>query len=401
LTTRWNYDNEYDLQTTSQANTPYTGIANVPLYFQTPGQATGAVNAQSANDYTAHEKVGAGYLQAKFTVLERLQVLGGVRVENTQQDYNTALPLTSTVGSMGTIQYTDVLPSVHFKYSLNRQQALRLSYFKSISRPGFGDLIPITDNSNEQFTFQGNPYLKHVRADNLDLRYELFPGLADQILVGAFYKRLQNPIEYYVTNINGPSSLYIKPQNTNDATNYGAEAVFTKYFGMFGISANYTYTHSRVTTTKRLYTFVQGTGNTTLNVNQTRPLQGQANNVGNISLLFKNPRMGLDVQLAFAYTGDRIEQVSPYANLDIWQKPFTQLDLSLEKKLSRRFTFFGKVNNLTNSPNKEYIKFPYSSVNANFHGGYKIPFQDAGSNYTVAQRDIYKLSFLGGVRFKL
>jgi len=189
--TRDNYDNEYDLQTTSQANTPFTGIGNVPLYFQTPGQATGAVNAQSANDYTAHEKVGAGYLQAKFMVLERLQVLGGVRVENTQQDYNTALPLTSTVGSMGTIQYTDVLPSVHLKYSLPGQQALRLSYFKSISRPGFGDLIPITDNSNEQFTFQGNPYLKHVRADNLDLRYELFPGLADQILVGAFYKRLQ------------------------------------------------------------------------------------------------------------------------------------------------------------------------------------------------------------------
>lgn len=398
--TRNNYNNEYDLQSSAPSGTPFTNINNVPLYFQATGQNEGSYTAANANTYTAHEKVGAGYIQAKFMLLRALQVLGGVRVENTQDDYKTALPLTSTIGAFGTIHYTDVLPSIHFKYLLADNQNLRLSYFKSISRPGFGDLVPITDNSNEEFTFLGNPYLKHVRADNLDLRYELFPGLTDQFLVGTFYKHLQNPIEYFVTNQNGPSSLYIRPQNTNEATNYGAEAAFTKYFGMFGVSANYTYTHSRVTTTKHLYTFIQGTGNTTLNVNQTRPLQGQANNVGNISLLFKDQHIGLDVQLALAYTGDRIAQVSPYYNLDIWQKPFTALDLSLEQRLSRRFTFFGKINNLTNSPNKEYIKFPYANVNKNLPSGYTIPFQDAGSNYTVAQKDIYKLSFLGGIRFK-
>ncbi|HWK07734.1 MAG TPA: TonB-dependent receptor [Puia sp.] len=399
--TRDNYYNKYDLQSTAQANTPFTTLAAVPLYFQTKEDATGAVNATTANTYTAHEKIAAGYIQAKFMLLKALQVLGGVRVENTQQDYTTALPLTSTAEPFGTIHYTDVLPSVHLKYLLNDKQNLRLSYFKSISRPGFGDLVPTSDPSDEQFTKLGNPYLKHVRADNFDLRYELFPGHADQILLGAFYKQLQNPIEYFVTNLYGPSSLYLQPQNTGTAKNFGFEAVFTKYFGRFGVSANYTYTHSRITTTKLLYLFVQGTGNQTEFTTQSRPLQGQANHVGNVSLLYKNPRIGLDVQLAFSYTGDRIAQVSPYANLDIWQKPFTQLDLSLEKSITKRIGFYAKVNNLTNSPNKEYIKFPYSSVNSNFHGGYQIPYQDAGSNYTVAQRDIYKLSFLGGFRFKL
>jgi len=386
----------------SAGGLPFTNInAVVPyLYFQATGQNQGIVTAANANTYTAHEQIGAGYIQAKFNLLQALQVLGGVRVENTQDAYNTALPATSTVGSRGTIHYTDVLPSVHFKYQLGMDQNLRLSYYKSISRPGFGDLVPITDNSNNEFTFLGNPYLKHVRADNLDLRYEWFPGLLDEILVGAFYKKLENPIEYFVTQADGPSSLFIKPQNTNEATNYGAEAVVTKYFGMFGVSANYTYTHSRITTTKLLYTYVAGVGNQTETVNQTRPLQGQANNIGNISLLFKDQKLGLDVQLALAYTGDRIAQVSPYANLDIWQKPFTQLDLSLEKRISHHFTFFGKINNLTNAPNKEYIKFPYKSVNANLPPGYTIPFQDAGSNYTVAEKDFYKLSYLAGVRYK-
>jgi len=294
-----------------------------------------------------------------------------------------------------------VLPSVHLKYFLTDQQNLRLSYFKSISRPGFGEIVPY-NLPGEDFTQIGNPNLKHVQADNLDLRYEWFPGLADQLLVGAFYKQLENPIEYFVTRDASPSSLYVQPQNTGRATNVGLEAVFTKYFGMFGVSANYTYTHSQITTTKLFYqqkTVGTNTTFSTTDTTQSRPLQGQADNVGNISLLFKDPKIGLDVQVAFVYTGDRILQVSQYYGLDIWQKPFTQLDLSLEKRIAGHFSFYAKVNNLTNSPNKEYIKIPYSVVNSNFHG-YSIPFQDAGSNYTVAQRDLYKLSFLGGFRYK-
>jgi hypothetical protein len=155
-----------------------------------------------------------------------------------------------------------------------------------------------------------------------------------------------------------------------------------------------------VTTPKLSYAFVPVLGNQTLPTTQTRPLQGQANHAGNISLLLKDHRLGLDAQLALAYTGDRIVEVSPYKDLDIWAKPFTQLDFSMEKTITGHFTFFGKVNNILNSPNKQYVKFPYSVVNTITPKGYTIPFQDAGSNYTVAQRDIYKISFLGGIRYK-
>ncbi len=394
--TRDNYFSKYSLQADTSGQ--FHSVDDMPRYFQTPADATGNVTAINPNSYTAHEKIGAGYLQAKFMVTKSLQIMGGVRVENTQQDYTTVMPLTYS-GAFGSIHYTDVLPSVHLKYLLDQQQNLRLSYFKSISRPGFGEVVPYS-LPGEDFTEIGNPNLKHVQADNLDLRYEWYSGHADQLLLGAFYKKLQNPIEYFVTRDASPSSLYIQPQNVNQATNLGFEAVFTKYFGMFGVSANYTYTHSQITTTKLLYHVVPGVGTQTTDTTQTRPLQGQANNIGNISLLFKDPRIGLDVQVALVYTGDRIAQVSQYYGLDIWQKPFSQLDLSLEKRITGRFSFYAKVNNITNSPNKEYIKTPYSVVNTNFQGGYKIPFQDAGSNYTVAQRDIYKMSFLGGFRFK-
>lgn len=398
--TRTNYNNSYSMQAdVSSPDVPYTHVWSLPLYFQTPAQSQGNTSAVNLDDFTAHEKVGAGYIQAKFMALKALQVLGGVRVENTQLDYNSNMPVTANDRTFN-IHYTDVLPSVHFKYNITGNQAVRLSYFKSISRPSFHDLVPYIDNTNDEFSFEGNPALKHTRADNLDLRWELFPKLADQVLVGVFYKKLENPIEYYVANLYGPSSLYIQPQNSSPVTNYGAEAVFTKFFGKFGINANYTYTHSRVTTPKHVIGETQTAGIQTINQNQTRPLQGQADNIGNLSLLYKDQKLGLDVQLAFSYTGTRIAQVSPFYGLDIWAKPFSTLDLSLEKRITHHIVFFGKINNLTDAPNKEYIKYPYKTVNANLPTGYTVPFQDKGSNYTVAQKDYYRLSFLAGFRYK-
>jgi hypothetical protein len=396
--TRDNYYNKYDLNSDTAGN--FHTIGATPRYFTPADYATGNITAVNANTYTAHEKTASGYIQAKFMLMRALQVLGGVRVENTQQDYTTVMPETFS-GAYGKIHYTDVLPSVHFKYLLSSNQNIRLSYFKSVSRPGFGEIVPYT-LPGEQFTEVGNPVLKHTRADNLDLRYELFPGLADQILVGAFYKQLQNPIEYFVIRDASPSALYVKPQNADQATNFGAEVVITKYFGKFGVSANYTYTHSRITTPKLVYAFVQhGTSSTdtTYSTSQSRPLQGQADHVGNISLLYKDPVIGLDVQLAMSYIGNRIVQVSSYYNLDIWQKPIQQLDLSLEKRIVHRLYFYAKISNLTNSKPKEYIKVPYRVVNGNFNN-YQIPFQDAGSNYTTVQREIFRTSFLGGFRYK-
>ena len=396
--TRNAYYDTYSLGT--QSNVFYHGDINaLPFTFATPDEATGAYNTASTNDYTATENVNAEYLQLKFNLVERLQLLGGVRIENTWQNYNTGEPITFTERE-GTISYTDVLPSVHLKYQINDNQNLRLSYFSSISRPGFGDIVPYSVDG-EYYTEIGNPYLKHTTADNYDLRYELFPGGADQVLLGTFYKNIQNPIEYFIVRDGAsPSKQDIQAQNAaGGAKNYGFEAQITKYFGVFGFSANYTYTHSQITTSKLYYYYDQTLQELQKSiVNQTRPLQGQANNVANVSALFKSQPLGLDMQLALVYTGDRIEQVSPYYNLDYWQRPYSQLDFSFEKTIVKRLSFYGKVNNLTNAASKLYLKYPHANIDPDqqeFLGTQNVASQ------TLVQSDIYKISFLGGLRYKL
>jgi hypothetical protein len=70
-------------------------------------------------------------------------------------------------------------------------------------------------------------------------------------MVGVFYKHIKNPIEYTLQKdaIRG-QDIYYSPGNFGNATNYGLEIDYIKYFKTIGIKANYTYTHSRITTPK-------------------------------------------------------------------------------------------------------------------------------------------------------
>lgn len=400
---RDNYYNSYSL-TANGATQNYTDIYNASYGFNPAG--AGAPNLTTPNTYSLTEEITAGYAQLKIMATKKLQVLGGVRIEYTNQHFNTAAPETYNLKE-GRIWYTDVLPSLHLKYELNKKQSIRLSYFNSLVRPGFFEITPYyLDATEDQYAAQGNPTLKHTTADNFDIRYELFPGGADQFLAGAFYKVIHNPIEtsFYnklITGGNsGTSTAILTPQNFGNATNFGFEVVATKYFGKFGINANYTYTHSAITTNKNYFfydtTLNPSRGNTKV-LNQTRPMQGQANHIANVSLLMKDPKLGLDVQLAFVYTGERLALVSSYYELDTWQAPYSQLDFSFEKTIIKRLTFYGKVNNLTNSKTKFFIKQPYVLE----HTLNRIPGQDDPGNSIFVQRDMYKLSFLAGLRFKL
>ena len=228
----------------------------------------------------------------------------------------------------------------------------------------------------------------------------MFYNGADQILAGAFYKNIHNPIEIaFPERVLAGQNIALKPANLGDATNYGLEFVLTKYFGKFGVNANYTYTHSAVTTSKYFLSYDETTGRPlTKTLSQTRPLQGQAEHIGNLSLLYKDSKIGLDVQLAFVYTGERIVQVAQYANLDSWQKPYSLLDFSFEKKIVKYFSFYGKINNMMNSKTNVVLKQPYV-----LDQGTGVLDQIAGQTdhaNTFVQSDLYKLSFLFGIRYK-
>lgn len=351
-----------------------------------------------ALNYDFTENIGAAYGQFKFTV-GKLQAVGGVRYEHTNQSWLDAEPITQP-GKTGSIKYYDFLPSLNLKYMLTDKQNLRLSYYSAISRPNFYELVPHTSGDpDEDYQEVGNTNLKRATADNYDLRYEFFPKPLDQFLAGVFYKRIQNPIEYALVSSSSNKDLVLEAGNFGTATNYGLELDATKYINHFGIRANYSFTESRITTSKQ-EAYKDASGNNTIRlVDQTRPLQGQSKNLGNLSFLYKDAKSGLDAQLSAVYTGERINRVSVYLDNDIWQKAFVSLDFSAEKRLYKQLYIYAKATNLLNTPYKLFIKLPYPPLAAAGSSGQAIEYQEAGKD-TFVRRDEYGQYYILGLHYK-
>lgn len=337
-------------------------------------------------NYDSKERIGAIYGMVTLTS-PIYELVAGFRAEHTNQLY-TMLQRFETTGSLGEQSYWDYLPSVSFRWTFKDKMNLRFSYYKSINRPGFYELVPYQVDG-EDYTEKGNPLLKCARIDNLDLRWEWLPSQDEQVLLGVFYKYLKDPIEttFDVDQRQGNASYYM-PQNLGNARNYGIELDVVKYIRHFGLKANYTYTHSAITTTKKRYT----AKNQVENVDQTRPLINQAPHTANLSLLYKDTQHGWNGQLAAAYTGTQLVLVSPYYDSDEWEKHLFSLDLSGEKRFNNGISLFVKANNLLNSKRERYLK----TVN---EFNTKIPGQP--NDRTIVGTYKYGRTFLVGVRVNL
>jgi TonB-dependent receptor len=398
---RDNFDNNYQLNPVIPSGSLYQQYTSIPTtQFQFGGTGSDPLGNANSNGgvYTFTENVQAVYGEAKYFVGDRFDVLFGLRMENTSQSYDSSLPVT-IAGKTASISYTDYLPSINAKYALSSNANLRASYFKSILRPAYSDLVPYLDNTGfgqDNFPTQGNPNLQHSQIDNYDFRYEIFPNGLDQYMIGAFYKTIVNPIEYGVGTTGFAAAYTLSPFNFGTAHNYGVEAVFRKFFGSIGIAGNYTYTHSLINSTK-IFQYIDPTDNSyhSISVSQPRPLQGQAANVANLSLLYKNTKNGIDAQLAMVYTGERIDLLSVYKNLDNWERPTTNLDFSAQKEFNQHYIIYIKVNNLLNTPYELIVKQP----NQAYSGNEKLPFQESPS-YATIENDKYYARFLLGFRFK-
>jgi Outer membrane protein beta-barrel family/CarboxypepD_reg-like domain/TonB-dependent Receptor Plug Domain len=346
----------------------------------------------NALDYTAHEDVTAGFLQAKFQI-GKLLTLGGLRAENTDYGWITGLPANTTLsGRTGELSYLDLLPSISFKYDATENQDYRLSYYRAISRPQFLEVIPYIIQGDD-YNEEGNPSLVRTQADNYDARWEFFPGGLDQLIAGIFYKNIYDPIEYALQIQSG--NKYLIPENYGTATNYGLEVDLTKYFSNFGVRANYTYTHSSIVTQK-LENFVNSSGvSDSRQVQQTSPLEGQADNVGNLSLLYRDFESGTDAEISAVYTGPSIVDISPYYNNDIWQRGLFQLDLSGEQRIIGTLSVYFKITNLLNTQLEQYIPSPY--VNTTPYAN--VTLQTPGQDLLIRQITIDR-TYVLGVRYK-
>lgn len=359
--------------------------ANIDWVCKTPYSQASQLN------YDSKEHIGGAY--AMVTLKSEVGELNaGFRAEHTNQIY-TMLQHFRNMGQVGEQSYWDYLPSASIKWTPTRKMNVRLSYYRSINRPGFYEIVPY-QIMGEEYQEKGNPNLRRARIDNIDLRWEWFPSKTEQILAGVFYKYLKDPIEQvFVTSdgkIGAGTDAYYMPDNLGNARNMGFEIDVIKYIRHFGVKANYTYTHSEITTSKREYQ--EGSAEYKTGVTQTRPLVNQAPHTANISLLYKDTEHGWNAQLASSFTGTKLALVSPFKDADQWDKAMFGLDLSAEKQFKNGISIFFKANNLLDAKRERYLK----TVNKS-----NLEYEGQKSDKTIVGTYQYGRTFLLGVRYKL
>ena len=358
---------------------------NVDWVCKTPYSQASQLN------YDSKEHIGGAY--AMVTLKTKLgELIVGFRAEHTNQIY-TMLQHFRNMGQIGEQSYWDYLPSASLKWTPTKNMNIRLSYYRSINRPGFYEIVPY-QIMGEEYQEKGNPNLKRARIDNIDLRWEWFPSKTEQLLAGVFYKYLKDPIEQvFVTSdgkIGAGTDAYYMPDNLGNAKNMGFEIDVIKYIRHFGIKANYTYTYSKITTSKREYK--EGSAEYKSGVTQSRPLVNQAPHTANISLLYKDTENGWNAQLASSFTGAKLALVSPFKDADQWDKAMFGLDLSAEKQFKNGFSIFFKANNLLDAKRERYLK----TVNES-----NLEYEGQKSDKTIVGTYQYGRTFLLGVRYKL
>ena len=358
---------------------------NVDWVCKTPYSQASQLN------YNSKEHIGGAYTMV--TLKTKIgELIAGFRAEHTNQIY-TMLQHFRNMGQTGEQSYWDYLPSASLKWTPTKNMNIRLSYYRSINRPGFYEIVPY-QIMGEEYQEKGNPNLKRARIDNIDLRWEWFPSKTEQILAGVFYKYLKDPIEQvFVTSdgkIGAGTDAYYMPDNLGNAKNMGFEIDVIKYIRHFGIKANYTYTYSKITTSKREYK--EGSAEYKSGVTQSRPLVNQAPHTANISLLYKDTENGWNAQLASSFTGAKLALVSPFKDADQWDKAMFGIDLSAEKQFKNGFSIFFKANNLLDAKRERYLK----TVNES-----NLQYADQKSNKTIIGTYKYGRTFLLGVRYKL
>jgi TonB-dependent receptor len=331
-----------------------------------------AINDKSL-DYHIHEKIYAGYGMASLTFGD-LTAIGGIRVERTEGSYD-AFQIRTTTGISPLAfdhDYTHVLPSVHLNYRARPDVTLRAAWTNTIGRPNYDASVPTFTEDSGAGT-AGNPDLKPYTSMGLDFSAEYYPG-ADSILsIGAFYKKLKNPIFTQTTqntSFAGVALLTLsQPQNAKSGELYGIEANAQRRFTFLpapfdglGLSVNGTYVSSKVKVPGREAEDI--------------PFFGQSKWIANAALFFeKGP---IEARFAVAYRTAYIANVGTPAQKttgDVYQAARTVLDARISYKLMKGVEIFGSLSNLGKAPLTYYQtnkNQTYSRETYSFNGDFGV-----------------------------
>ncbi|WP_395393931.1 TonB-dependent receptor [Novosphingobium sp. BL-8A] len=276
------------------------------------------------------------------------------------------------------------LPALTLTYEIQPGMQVRASASKTIARPQFRELLyqPYFDPDTNR-TYQGNPFLVDSQLYNAEARWEWYFARDQRVSLGGFFKRLNNPIESYLT---GTETFVTSYANAPKANLYGFELEAQKYVPLESMGkffetrrllliGNYTFTKSelKVTDTDTVRIFGAGTG-TSLATDYFKngaPLTGQSKHIGNVQIGLEDTDSLSQQTILINYASKRAVSrgLANSGQPDVLENPGLTIDfvvrqgikLSENKEIELKF----EARNLTGRNHQEYQQMEDGRVNYN------------------------------------
>lgn len=172
--------------------------------------------SQFTNQLEYNERIHAVYLMASNT-FGRISAQGGMRGELTDISTELKDPYTHIPQD-----YFNVFPSASLSYKLQQNKTLQLSYSYRINRPDFRHLLPFSDFRDPRVLFAGNPALRPVYTNSIEIGY-LLDWDFGSILSNVYYRQRKNVIERIITEPDSAGRSMVVPVNLSKENAYGIE----------------------------------------------------------------------------------------------------------------------------------------------------------------------------------
>lgn len=331
-------------------------------------------------DYEGEQQVTGTYVMLDLPLAKRLNLVGGVRWENT----DTTVVLSPEAGATwlpeGEGQETallpgeadvdngsrDVLPSVGLVWRPFDVLTARVAYNETIARQTFKELTPIL---NQEYLggpiFVGNPDLEISQIRNYDLRVDLTPAAGTFLSASWFRKDIQDPIEYVARSV---TFSFTTPVNYPRGRLSGFEleakqelGSLVEALGGLAVGGNVTWLDgtvnlpdSEISRFEQIYNERPRT---------VRDLVSAPDYLYNLFLTWSVGLTGTQFGAFYTVQGDTL--VSGASVLPLipatYQTKYDTLNLSIAQKLGSNITLTFAAKNLTDSEQREVFRSDYVS----------------------------------------
>lgn len=327
-------------------------------------------------NFDISENVYAGYLMANQKLSDKLSVLAGVRLEHTQLEsdgFSVRFTEDDIISEEVTADnsYTNILPSVHFKYDFSTNTILRFAWTNTLARPNYEDLIPRAEIINgDDKIILGNAALDPTTSMNFDLMAEHYFKSIGLISGGLFYKNIDDFIYTFISeaadNSFGPDTEgfdVFQPLNGDNATIFGVEFAFQRQLDFlpgftrnFNIYVNYTYLTSSADGIRN----EDGDERTDLDLPNTAP------NLFNASLGYAGKRFS--ARLSANFSDSYVDESGGSAFEDRYYDQQFFLDFSSSFAINNKLRIYADVNNITNQPLRFFQGVSERTQQAEYYG---------------------------------